>query len=377
MSLVGSPFRALWLAVFLFYLSFQLLVPVVPLYAVRLGASDVQLGLLTGLFAGTAMLLRPVVGQLTDSLGRRPLILLGSTIFAAAPLGYAAAGGLAALLALRVLHGSGMGFGQTAASVAAADLAPIARRGEALGVFGLASTFGIMLGPYAGIELYQRLGSTATFLVAASLAAGSVAVAATLPETRPPSAHAARPSGMLSVAAFYPSALYLAFFFGYGGIASFLPLFAEREQLGNPGLFYTLFALAGVAVRPGAGRLADRWGRRVVVLPALVAAGLALALLAAGRSPIWLGAAALLYGIGFGAGAPALMAMTTDRVPLEERGRAMGTFYTALELGIFAGAVLLGLFAERFGYRPMWWVAAFVAWLAAVAALRDVRRLRG
>ena len=158
MSRVGSPFRALWLAVFLFYLSFQLLVPVVPLYAVRLGASDVQLGLLTGLFAGTAMLLRPVVGQLTDSLGRRPLILLGSTIFAAAPLGYAAAGGLAALLALRVLHGSGMGFGQTAASVAAADLAPIARRGEALGVFGLASTFGIMLGPYAGIELYRRLG---------------------------------------------------------------------------------------------------------------------------------------------------------------------------------------------------------------------------
>ena len=260
MSRVGSPFRALWLAVFLFYLSFQLLVPVVPLYAVRLGASDVQLGLLTGLFAGTAMLLRPVVGQLTDSLGRRPLILLGSAIFAAAPLGYAAVGGLAALLALRVLHGSGMGFGQTAASVAAADLAPIARRGEALGVFGLASTFGIMLGPYAGIELYERFGSTTTFLVAASLAAGSVAVATTLPETRPPSAHAARPSGMLSAAALYPSALYLAFFFGYGGVVSFLPLFAEREQLGNPGLFYTLFALAGVAVRPGAGRLADRLG---------------------------------------------------------------------------------------------------------------------
>src|SRR5439155_473209 len=82
--------------------------------------------------------------------------------------GYAAVGGLAALLALRVLHGSGMGFGQTAASVAAADLAPIARRGEALGVFGLASTFGIMLGPYAGIELYERFGSTTTFLVAGS-----------------------------------------------------------------------------------------------------------------------------------------------------------------------------------------------------------------
>src|SRR5438067_5382423 len=131
-----------------------------------------------------------------------------------------------------------MGVGQTAASVAAADLAPIARRGEALGVFGLASTFGIMLGPYAGIELYERFGSTTTFLVAASLAAGSVAVAATLPETRPPSAHAARRSGMLSVAAFYPSALYLAFFFGYGGVVSFLAVSAGRERPGTPGVVH-------------------------------------------------------------------------------------------------------------------------------------------
>ena len=377
MSLVGHPFQALWTASLLFYLSFQLLVPVVPLYAVGLGAGEAQIGLVTGLFAASAMLLRPVVGQLIDRLGRRPLILLGSAIFIVAPLGYAAVGGLAALLALRVLHGSGMGAGQTATGVAAADLAPIDRRGEAMGVFGLASTFGIMVGPYAGIELYHRLGSTAAFAAAAALAAASLAVAATLPETRPPSASAARPRGMFSAAALRPSALYLAFYFGYGGVASFLPLFAERERLGNPGLFYTLFALAGLAVRPGAGRLADRLGRRVVILPALVLTGLALAVLGAARSPVWFGVAAVVYGVGFGAGTPALMAMTTDRVPVEERGRAMGTLYTALELGIFAGALLLGLYAGRFGYRAMWWVAALVAWLAAVVASPDLRRPRG
>ncbi len=69
--------------------------------------------------------------------------------------------------------------------------------------------------------------------------------------------------------------------------------------------------------------------------------------------------------------------MTTDRVPPDERGRAMGTFYTALELGIFAGATLLGVYAGRFGYRSMWWLAAGVAWVAALVALSDVRRLSG
>jgi predicted MFS family arabinose efflux permease len=55
----------------------------------------------------------------------------------------------------------------------------------------------------------------------------------------------------------------------------------------------------------------------------------------------------------------------------------MGTLYTALELGVFAGALLLGLYAGRFGYRAMWWVAALVAWLAAVGASPDLRRPRG
>lgn len=55
----------------------------------------------------------------------------------------------------------------------------------------------------------------------------------------------------------------------------------------------------------------------------------------------------------------------------------MGTFFTALELGIFAGAILLGLYAGRFGYRAMWWGTAVLTWVAAVAATRDFRRPRG
>ncbi len=377
MSAYGRGFVALWITSFFFYLSFQLLFAVVPLYAVSLGAREAEIGLITGVFAFTAMLWRPFAGRLADGLGRRPLVVLGCALFALAPLGYAAAGSVLALLALRVLHGSGMGLGQTATSVVAADVAPVARRGEALGVFGLASSVGLAIGPLAGVELYQRLGSTATFGVAATLAAVSVLVAATLPETRPALSVPAAGAGVFSAAALYPSALFLAFYLGYGGVAAFLPLFAEREGLGNPGLFLSVFAVAAIAVRYGAGRLADRVGRRIVVAPALVATGAALAVLAVAESASWLAAAGALYGLGFGAGQPALMAMTTDRVPPDERGRAMGTFYTALELGIFAGATLLGVYAGRFGYRSMWWLAAGVAWVAALAALSDVRRLRG
>jgi predicted MFS family arabinose efflux permease len=91
---------------------------------------------------------------------------------------------------------------------------------------------------------------------------------------------------------------------------------------------------------------------------------------------MFLGAAAL-YGVGFGAGPPALLAMTADRVPPEERGRAMGTLYTAWELGILGGALLLGLRATPLGYETTWWMSAAIAGVGAGAALHPGRRPRG
>ncbi len=387
------PFVVLWLATFLFYLGFQLLLPVMPLYAVHLGAREAHVGLIMGSFALAAMVPRPLAGELADRIGRRPFVLLGTVIFALAPLGYAAAGTVPALVLLRVFHGVGMGFGPTAATVIATDLTPSDRRGAAMGLFGLASALALAVGPYVGGELVRGRGFTTTFLVAAAIEGVALALALALPETRPIVARAPPPpaepgpteGGMLarfgrrwfSPAALYPSGLVLALYVSYGGLASFLPLFAERRQLGNPGLFFTVFAVASLLVRSGAGRLSDHLGRRAVIAPALGVAGASLVLLGLADSQGLFLLAAALYGVGFGAGQPALLAMTIDRAPPAERGRAMGTLYTAWELGISGGAILLGLCATRVGYEAIWWIAGAIAGLGACAALRDVGRPRG
>ena len=75
----------------------------------------------------------------------------------------------------------------------------------------------------------------------------------------------------------------------------------------------------------------------------MLVAALAFAVLGLTSGPIGVLLGGAIYGIGFGAVQPALMALTADRVPLEERGKAMGTFYTAWELGSAAGAVGSGL----------------------------------
>ena len=125
---MSGPFLVLWCSTLLFYLGFQLLLPVVPLYAATLGAREAHVGFIMGSFALAAMVPRPLAGDLADRIGRRPLVLLGTAIFMLAPVGYALVGGIPALLVVRLFHGTGMGFGPTAATVIATDLTPAAGR---------------------------------------------------------------------------------------------------------------------------------------------------------------------------------------------------------------------------------------------------------
>lgn len=381
MKAYGRGFLKVCVSTFCFYVSFQLILPVVPLYAAELGGREAHVGLIVGVFAFAAMLVRPLAGWLADRVGRRPLVLLGPAVFAAASLVYPVVGGITALLALRLFHGVGMGLGPTAATVVVADLAPPERRGEAMGVFSLTMSGGLAFAPYLGIELVRRAGFTSTFLVSAAFAGVAIGLGWLLPETRPAAARARRPPlsprQLFAAAALYPAVMVVALYATFGGIVSFLPLFAERAGLGNPGLFFTVFALAVVAVRPGAGLLADAVGRRLVIVPSLGVAGLGLVALGRADGPAWLVVAAVLYGVGFGAGQPALMAMTTDRVAADARGRAMGTFFTAWELGISAGSTLLGICASSLGYPAMWYAAAAVAGTGACLGARNITRTRG
>jgi multidrug resistance protein len=370
----------------------MVLLPVMPLYAASLGGREAHVGFIIGVFALAAMVPRPIAGELADRVGRRPLVLLGTAIFALASLGYVAVHTLPALFLLRLFHGVGMGFGPTAATVMVADLTPPERRGAAMGVFGLAQAVGLAAGPYLGAALVQRAGFPVTFLAAATIEGAALALAWTLPETQPagggaaPAGPAAARAGgaatrlarrWFHAAAVYPAGLLLALYLSYGGVISFLPLFAARRELGNPGVFFTVLAIASVLVRGPAGRLSDRVGRRAVIAPALGLASVGLVLLGFAQSSRGLLGAATLYGIAFGAAQPALLAMTADRVTPETRGRAMGTFYTAWELGISGGSVLLGLCATRFGFSVMWWVAAVAAGVGALGACSDLGRRRG
>jgi MFS family permease len=354
--------------------SYFLLMPVLPLYARHLGLSGGQIGIVIAAFALSSMVLRPWVGWASDRHGRRPLMFVGGAVFVLAPLGYGVSAGVVSMTLARLFHGAGMGVYPTAATAMAADLASPARRAETLGLFGMSGSIAMAVGPPTGIALSRSLGFVPLFVVAALIGVLGLALTTTVPETAPPRGTAPFTlRGTLSRSAVFPSLLVLGMMLTYGALISFLPLHADARGL-NPGLFFLVYALALTAVRQPAGRLSDRHGRAPVATAGLAIVSAALVIVTLSDGMIGLLVAGLVYGIGQGAAHPALIAWCVDGAASVERGRAMGTFYTALELGIVIGAMTAGLAVARAGFTVTFLVAAGIALVAAILAATRVAR---
>ena len=361
------------------FTSMYLLLATLPLYVVAIGGSVTDAGIVLACFTLTAVVVRPWIGRLSDRRAKKTIMLAGAVVLAASSLLYEPAHSVPLLMAVRVLHGVGWAAFGTAASALAADLAPLSRRGEAMGYFGVGMNVAMAIGPALGVFLIGRTGYGALFLTAMVLSAAAALTTAGIAEPRrDPSAAAPRRGwrSFILPSALFPSAVLFTNALTYASVVALLPLFAEEARLGNPGLFFTVFSVVVLVLRGPLGRLSDRRGRVVVVAPGLLVTFVALLVLSQAESQAALLVVAVLYAIGVGAAQPTLMAMTIDRAKPQERGAAMGTFTTAMDLGIGIGSVVWGMTAQAFGF-PSMYVAAGVMGLVGVAVLLAGNARRG
>ena len=362
------------------FCSMYLLLATLPLYVVAIGGTVTDAGIVLACFTLTAVIVRPWIGRLSDRRAKKAIMLVGAAILAASSLLYHPAHSVPLVMAVRVLHGVGWAAFGTAASALAADLAPPSRRGEAMGYFGVGMNVAMAAGPALGVFLVGWSGYGALFLTAMVLSAAAVLVTVGVAEPRRESTGAAPQRGWRSFilpSALFPSAVLFTNALTYASVVALLPLFAEEAKLGNPGLFFTVFSVVVLVIRGPLGRLSDRRGRVVVIAPGLLVTFVALLVLSRAESMAALLVVAVLYAIGVGAAQPTLMAMTVDRAKPQERGAAMGTFTTAMDLGIGIGAVVWGLIAEAFGFQVMYLVASFMGLLGVAVLLAGARKQLG
>ncbi|AYB46086.1 MFS transporter [Paenibacillus lautus] len=368
-----KPFIQMTVGMLFLFTGFYLLLPTLPLYIKHLGGSETQVGLAAGAFTLTAVVFRPMVGGLVDRYGRRAFYVWGLIFFVLSMYLYDWVGSILLLLALRILHGASWAFSTTSIGTVITDLIPASRRGEGMGWYGMAMTVAMAIGPMLGTYIVGGYSFQTLFLVATGLSLIAFILAYM---TRTP--YQAKPSaGRIQLVEKSVLPVTVAIFFlavAYGGITTFLPLFAESIRV-NPGTFFLVYAVALTLIRPFAGKLSDRFGEAAVIIPSLVITAGALIVLSQSSGLPGLITAAILYGIGFGSAQPALQAATLRIAPENRRGAANASFMTAFDLGIGLGAILLGLVSERIGYAYLFTVTAVSVVVSLVIFAVFVRRL--
>lgn len=356
---------------FLMFLSMYMLLPTLPLYAQTLGANETVAGTMVGFFTLSAVLVRPWFGNLLDRRGRKVILIIGVGIFFVTVLAYNLAFSIITLLSLRLIHGIGWGASTTATGTIASDVIPAVRRAEGMGYYGIAATIAMSLGPALGLYLVEYSSYSVLFtgagILAALALAGSFFINYEIPHNTGQLAKTPPTKGVILEKSALPPALVLFFItLTYGGIVSFLPLYADYRGVKNIGVFFTVYALVLLFSRPTIGKMADRYGARKFLLPGILLIAAALLLLAkASTLPMFL-LVGVVYGLGFGTVQPILNALVISLSPPERRGAANATFAVAMDLGIGLGAVTLGFVAQKIGYVYMYGSSVIFALLALV-----------
>ncbi|HQX62515.1 MAG TPA: MFS transporter [Thermomicrobiales bacterium] len=350
------------------FASFQLLTAVLPLY-VRddLGGSTTAVGLIVGVFSIAALLPRLFIGREIDRTGAKRFLLVGAGLFLLAGILYMFANTVPLVLGVRAVHGLGMACFHTASFAFIAQISPPSRRGEAMGIWGLMSTFATAISPYLGLLIRDATGMTTLFAIAAGGAAAALVLLTFVTDPGPDENVSSASRGGLFEPSVMPAAvLILLSNLVYGAIAAFIIVYAEDRDIANSGLYFTVFAVAVLASRVFGGRLADRLSRLAVVLPTFVLTILAMGTLALTSSLALLLLTGVLFGLAFGAGQPALNAFAVDLVEPARRGAGMATFTSFFEAGIGMGAIGMGAVAGITGYSMMFALTAIFPIIALV-----------
>ncbi len=325
-----------------------MIIPELPAYLTSLGGAEYK-GLIIGLFTVTAGLSRPFSGKLADTVGRIPVMLFGTAVCFICGFFYPLVSSVGAFLLLRLVHGFSTGFQPTGTSAYVADISPLERRGEAIGWHGLAGSLGMASGPAMGGAV-AAFSLDFMFYLSSVLALLSVLVLIGLKETvkhkqtfRPALLKISRDE-IVEPRVFSPALVMLLVMISYGLVLTFIPDFSQHLGIQNKGLFFSCFTVASLVTRFLAGRASDKYGRVNVLKVSTLVLVLALVGIGFASSPLMLLAAAALYGVAQGMNSPTLYAWTIDLSHPDHRGRAMGTTYIALEVGIGGSAVLAGWF---------------------------------
>ncbi|WP_405062088.1 MFS transporter [Kribbella sp. NBC_01505] len=367
--LIGGQFVRLLGIVLGSGLSMYLLTSVIPLYLAANGSAGLGPGLSTGAMMLSAVAVELLVPRMLARWGYRVVLGLGLVLMGVPALALLFTTSLPIVVLISMVRGAGLAINVVGAVALIADLAPPNRRGEALGVYGLANGLPAVIGLPLGVYLIDVIGFHALFVIAAVMALAVLGLMAGVPtrtsteKAQVKVLHDLRGHGLLM-----PAFVFAGVTLAAGISITFLPLAAGNHSLAATALF--LQAVTAPGARWLAGRYGDRIGSARLLPVALLFAALGASGLVFVSSPAVVIAGAALFGIGFGAAQNLTLTMMYESAPTSRYGQVSALWNLAYDGGWGIGAIAFGTVVAGTGYPTAFALTAAIVALGIIPALK-------
>ncbi len=383
-----SPLLIIFITVFIDLVGFGIVIPVLPLYAQKFGASETVIGLLLAIYSVMQFVFAPILGKLSDKVGRRPVLLVSLIGTSIGFVTMGLAGTLWLLFIARIIDGITGGNISTAQAYIA-DVTPPEERSKSMGLIGAAFGLGFIFGPFIGGVL-SKVSLAAPFYFAAGLAAANaLALYFFLPESlsaenrtlaagRASIQQVFRESGNWQLGAVF--ATYFFATIAFAMLTATYALFtATRFHLdeAHNGYIFASQGVIGVIIQGGLlGRLIKTVGEKTLTIigTALMAASMFAIPMSDSIKMLLITSAGIAVGNSFVT--PVLNGLASKYVNAAWQGRVLGALQSAASLARIIGPALGGWLlmqdahqhASRYGITPFW-VSGAIMIIAFIIAL--------
>ena len=363
----------LWNANYIIFIALQSLnfallyftFPIIPQYAVSIGYDLSQAGLLAGGFAIASLISRPITGYCIDHFDRKKILILALAVCGFSTAALALTEAFWVLMALRLIYGSAFAFSSTTFLSCGTDCIPENNTAEGVGYFGLGIALAAAVGPPVGLALNNLVGAKTLFFIMGGISLLTIVILLFVPvedkrvDSPEKSGHPGIGSFIEAKVIFF-AVLVIPFAFSNGFINSFITMTAEERHISGIGVFFTVFAIAMMALKPLSGKMQDRFGLSSVLFPAFICTSLAAGIISVAQTLVLMIISAVLLAFGQGAGQPSLQSATISKVDRSRQGVAIGTYYVGLDIGNGIGNITGGKVADALGYTHAYRLCAVI-----------------
>jgi len=349
--------------------------PTLTLFAVSLGASDPEIGLIAAASTVPGILASLPFGILSDIYGRRKIILLSAFFFAVAPFLYLFVTSPFQLGIVRFFHGFATAIFGPVSVALVADLFQ-SRRGARMSLFSSATLLGRLLAPFVGgilLTLSNKNFHTVYLVCGVSAILALAAATRIRPEKGSTmkaeyrSVGKAFLNGFREVASerriFAVSVVEAGQLFAYGAVEAFIPRYGSAVIGLNDWQVGAVLGLMGVLLmvtKPLMGVLSDRYGRRLPIEIGLVLAAASLIALFLATSFLTIAAILMVFGTAMAMVTASTSPLITDLCKEKSYGSALGILDTIMDVGQTLGPITFGLLVPALSYHISFALIGFV-----------------